>query len=220
MKARQTRYTAYAGVYILVILAVLTAVNFLANRYDKSYDSTSNKQYSLSDQSIKVVKNLKGDLHITYFDDQSRFQGAHDLLDRYSNLSPKVHVAYIDPVKKPAEARAAGFSRDTTILVDSGVRKESAKSLTEEEITGAVIRSLKSGERNVCFVTGSGEHSLDDTTGGDGYAAEIEYFAECVSDGVQPARCPPKESAEAVRLMLALIAARERNGDKVAWISE
>ncbi|MBZ5576710.1 MAG: GldG family protein [Acidobacteriia bacterium] len=171
MKARQTKYAAYASVYILVILAVLGAANFLANRYDKTYDSTANKQFSLSDQSIKVVKGLKGDVHITYFDRDSQFAGAHGLLDRYSNLSPKVHVAYIDPVKRPQEARAAGFSRDTTILVDSGTRKEPAKSLTEEEITGALIRSLKSGERNACFVSGSGEHSLDDTTGGDGYGA-------------------------------------------------
>ncbi len=34
-KTRQTKYTAYAGVYIIVILAVLGAVNFLANRYDQ-----------------------------------------------------------------------------------------------------------------------------------------------------------------------------------------
>jgi ABC-type uncharacterized transport system involved in gliding motility auxiliary subunit len=169
MKARQTRYAAYATTYILVILAVLAAVNFLANRYDKSYDSTSNKQFSLSDQSIKVVKGLKNDIHITYFDRDSAFAGAHNLLDRYSNMSPKVHVAYLDPVKKPQQAKAAGFSRDTTILVDSGMRKESAKSLTEEEITGAIIRSLKSGERNACFLSGAGEKSLDDSTGGDGF---------------------------------------------------
>ena len=119
MQARQTKYAAYATTYILVILAVLVAVNFLANRYDKSYDSTSNKQFSLSDQSKKVVNNLKGDIHITYFDRDSAFAGAHNLLDRYSNMSPKVHIAYVDPVKKPQQAKAAGFSRDTTILVDS-----------------------------------------------------------------------------------------------------
>src|SRR5690242_4958261 len=169
LKTRQTKYTAYVSVYILVIVAVLVAVNFLANRYDKSYDSTSNKQFSLSDQTKKVVGGLKGDVHITFFDRDSAFAGAHNLLDRYSNMSPKVHVAYIDPVKKPQQAKAAGFSRDTTILVDSGVRKESAKSLTEEEITGALIRSLKSGERNACFMSGSGEKSLADSTAGDGY---------------------------------------------------
>ena len=36
LKARQTKYTAYAAVYILVVLAVLGAVNFLANRYNKT----------------------------------------------------------------------------------------------------------------------------------------------------------------------------------------
>ena len=41
LKSRQTRYTAYAGTYIVVILAVLGAINFLANRYDKSYDPTT-----------------------------------------------------------------------------------------------------------------------------------------------------------------------------------
>ena len=65
--SRQAKYSAYAGVYIIVILAVLAAVNFLANRYDKSYDSTANKQFTLSDQTLKVVHGLKHDVTITDF---------------------------------------------------------------------------------------------------------------------------------------------------------
>jgi ABC-type uncharacterized transport system involved in gliding motility auxiliary subunit len=161
-KKRQTKYAAYSAVYILVVLAVLVAVNFLTNRYDRSYDSTANKQYSLADQTIKVVRGLKSDVRLTYFDETTRFPQARDLLDRYSALSPRLHVDYLDPVKRPQQARAAGYRRDVNIVVDSGARKEEAKSLTEEEITGALIRSLKSGERNACFVSGSGEHSIDD----------------------------------------------------------
>jgi len=162
LKSRQTKYTAYAGVYIIVIIAVLGAINFLANRYSKSYDSTSNKQFSLSDQTIKVVGGLKNDIHLTYFDESTRFPQARDLLDRYTALSPKLKVEFIDPVKKPQQAKSAGYRRDITILVDSGARKEEAKSLTEEEVTGAIIRSQKSGERNVCFVNAATEHSIDD----------------------------------------------------------
>jgi len=163
LQKRQTKYTAYASVYILVIVAVLGAINFLANRYDKSLDTTANKQFSLADQTIKVVKGLKNDVTITYFDEQTRFPAAKDLLDRYSSLSPKLHVDYIDPVKKPQQAKAAGFRRDVQILVANGDRKEEAKSLSEEEITGALIRSLKSGQRMACFLTGSGEHSIDES---------------------------------------------------------
>jgi len=169
LKARQTQYTAYAGVYILVVVAVLAAANFLANRYDKSYDSTANKQFSLSDQTIKVVKGLKTDVQFTYFGGQNQFRSARDTLDRYSSLSPKLHVTYIDPERKPQIAKAAGYRSDATVIVESGARRESAKSLGEEEITGALIRSLKSEERTVCVLSAAGEHSIDDTDAG-GYS--------------------------------------------------
>ena len=174
MKARQTRYGAYAAAYVLVIIAVLAAVNFLANRYDKSYDATKNKQFSLSDQTIKVVKGLKSDVKFVYFGQSDSFPQAKDLLERYSSESPKVHVDYVDPVKKPSVAKAAGFRSDSPVVVETGAKKEGAKSLTEEEVTGALIRSLKTGERNVCFLDGAGEHSLDDTTGsGYSYAKQL-----------------------------------------------
>ena len=44
-----------------------------------------------------------------------------------------------------------------------GNKKEEAKSMTEEGITGAFIRDLKNSTRTVCFVTGSGEHRIDDS---------------------------------------------------------
>ena len=174
MKARQTKYWSYAGVYILVILAVLAGINFLANRYDKSWDATANKQFSLADQTIKVVKDLKKDVTAYYFGGNETFQGARDLLDRYAALSPKFHVQYIDPERKPAQAKAVGFRPDAPVLIDSGARKEGAKSLSEEEVTGAIIRSLKSGARNVCVLNAAHEHSIDDDgNGGFSYLKQV-----------------------------------------------
>src|SRR5437763_6062665 len=108
MKSRQAKYGAYAAVYIIVIVAVLGAINFLANRYDKSYDATANKQFSLSDQTVKAVKGLKKDVALSYFGATTQFPQARDLLGRYANLSPHLKVDYIDPDKKPQLARAAG----------------------------------------------------------------------------------------------------------------
>jgi ABC-type uncharacterized transport system involved in gliding motility auxiliary subunit len=169
LKARQTKYAAYAATYIAVVLAILATVNVLANRYDKSFDATSNKRYSLSDQTVKIVKGLKQDATITYFDRPRGFQPARDQLDLYSNLSPKIHVKYVDPDKDPFLARAAGFKSNGTAIVQVGLNKNEAKSVTEEEITGALIRDLKNTTRTVCFVTGSGEHQIDDS-GRNGYS--------------------------------------------------
>lgn len=164
MKSRQTKYTAYAGVYIAVIIAVLATVNFLANRYNKSFDATSNKRYSLSDQTIKLVSGLKQDVTISYFDETTGFAKAKDLLDRYDNLSTKLSVAYIDPFKKPQLAKQFGITQTGTIVLQSGDKRQEARSVSEEELTSAIIRLLKTGERTACFTTGAGEHSLEDTT--------------------------------------------------------
>src|SRR6201993_5565335 len=162
IKARQTKYAAYAATYILVVIAVVVVANILADRYNKSYDATSNKRYSLSDQTSKIVKGLKQDATITYFNQSTRFRDGKDLLDQYANLSPKVHVSYVDPDKNPQLAREAGIRNFGTAIVQVGAKKEEAKSMTEEGITGAFIRDLKSNTRTVCFVTGSGEHQIDD----------------------------------------------------------
>ncbi|MBT9332091.1 GldG family protein [Paracidobacterium acidisoli] len=161
LKARQTKYATYAAAYILIVLAVAVVVNVLANRYNKSYDTTSNKRYSLSDQTKKIVKGLKQDATILYFNQSTRFQEGRDLLAEYSDLSPRVHVQYVDPDKEPQLARADNIRDLGTAVVQIGKKKEAAQSMTEEGITGAFIRDLKSGTRTVCFLTGSGEHPID-----------------------------------------------------------
>ena len=166
LRARQTKYVAYAATYIIVVLAAVVVVNLLADRFNKSYDATSNKRYSLSDQTAKIVKGLKQNATITYFQQSTRFRDSKDLLDQYANLSPKVKLEYVDPDKNPQAAREAGIRSFGTAVVQIGTKKEEAKSMTEEGLTGAFIRDLKSNTRTVCFVSGSGEHQIDDSDRG------------------------------------------------------
>ncbi len=163
LRTRQTKYSTYIAVYTLIVIAAIVIINVLADRYNKTYDGTANKRYSLSDQTKKIVKDLQQDATITYFDQSTRFGQAKDLLDQYANLSSRVHVTYVDPDKSPQEARQAGIKNYGTAVVQIGAKKEEAKSMNEEGITGAFIRTLKNKSRTVCFVTGSGEHQIDDS---------------------------------------------------------
>ncbi len=163
MKARRTRYGAYITVYILVVLAIIVGANWLANQNNKSYDATSNKRFSLSDATKKTLEGLKNDISITDFDRTSAFDTARATLDRYKDQSGKIKLNFIDPEKKPEIARLAHVQSFGSIFVDYGAKHEEAKSLTEEEITGAIKRAMTSGVRTACFVTGSGEASITDT---------------------------------------------------------
>ncbi len=160
IKTRQTKYSAYLTVYVLLVLALLAGLNYLASVHNKSLDLTSGKRYTLADQTIKIVTGLKDEVDIYYFDETKQFPAAKDLLDRYNNLSTKLKIQYVDPYKKPQMAREFGVHAAGTIILRHGARRSEARSLTEEEITSALIHVLKSGERVACFVGGAGEHSL------------------------------------------------------------
>lgn len=164
LKARQTKYVAYATIYIIVVLAIVVVANILANRYNKSYDATANKRYSLSDETRKIADGLKQPATITYFNASTHFSQGRDLLDEYSVLSSKIHVQYVDPDKEPEVARQGGITTVPTVTVTVGDRTEKATDVTEEGITGAFIRDIKGNTRTVCFVTGSGEHQIDDSS--------------------------------------------------------
>jgi ABC-type uncharacterized transport system involved in gliding motility auxiliary subunit len=163
LHARQTKYALYAASYIVIVFTILVVANVLGDRHNKTFDATANKRFSLSEQTAKIVKGLKQPATITYFDQGTHFEQAKDLLDQYANLSPKVKVKYSDPDKDPELARSLGVKEYGTTVVQIGDRREDAKSLTEEGITGAFIRDLKTSVRTVCFVEGSGEHQIGDS---------------------------------------------------------
>jgi ABC-type uncharacterized transport system involved in gliding motility auxiliary subunit len=162
--SQQARFGATAGLYTVVVIAILAAVNYLGVRFNKPLDLTSNKRFTLSEETQKIIKNLPQDATITYFDVPRNFDQAKGILDRYKNLSTKIHVEYLDPRTQPSKAREYGVRFQGTAFVEEGSRREEAKSVDEQGITGAFLKISK-GIRKVCFVTGSKEHPLDTTEG-------------------------------------------------------
>ena len=55
---RQARYGTLAGASVLIVLAILAAINYLAERHNKRWDLTAASQYTLSDQTKKVLQGL------------------------------------------------------------------------------------------------------------------------------------------------------------------
>jgi ABC-type uncharacterized transport system involved in gliding motility auxiliary subunit len=178
-KSNRAANFAQAAIYTLIVIGILGVLNFLANRYSKSFDATANKKFTLSDQSAKIAKNLKDDVVITYWDRGADFTNAEGLFDRYKALSPKITVEYQDTDKKRTEALADGVKSPLpNIFVKVGNKTELAKSLTEEEVTGAMVRALKGGDREVCFTGGYGEASTADSTGGEGFGLVKDLTAK------------------------------------------
>ena len=71
-KGRGAKYGTMSIVSIVVFLGILVAVNYLGTRQNKRWDLTGNQVYSLSDQTIRILKELKEPVHVTVFEQKDR----------------------------------------------------------------------------------------------------------------------------------------------------
>ena len=154
---RNARYGAIAGVSVLIVLGILIAVNYLSVRQNKRWDLTANRQYSLSDQSIKLLKGLDAPVKFMVFDQQSNFDRYRTRLTEYGYQSSKISTQYIDPDKDPAAAKQYGVTTLGTIVISYKGRTENVTSDAEQDITNGLIKILNPQQRKVYFLAGHGE---------------------------------------------------------------
>jgi len=151
--------------------------------------------------------------------------GAFDLLIHDADMclhlfgKPEAVAAtgYADPSKGIDGLQAELFYADGAVAtVTGGWQPSGAYPFSMEysvTLDGGAIEFSSAGRAPTLYAeTGEQVLPLNDH---DGYAAEIGYFVECCLAGKPPERCPPRESADAVKLMLIMLEARSRNGEKM-----
>ena len=169
---RNARYAAIASVSVLVVLGLLIAVNYLSNRRNKRWDLTSNKQYSLSDQSVKLLKGLDAPVKVRVFDKETDFDRYRTRLAEYEYQSDKkVSIDYVDPDKHPLDAKQYDVQAYGTIVLEYKDRREKAASDSEQDVTSTLMKVLNPQEKKVYFVSGHGEKDPSSSGERDGYSA-------------------------------------------------
>jgi len=102
LKSRQFRFGGYATLIILVVLAVLVAVNILVGQIPGKLDLTKNKLYSLSDETYKLLDNLKADVTITTIGKVGSEDGTVSaILAKYASRSRHIKLQTKDPELNP-----------------------------------------------------------------------------------------------------------------------
>src|SRR5580765_7419256 len=154
---RQARYGTLAATSVLVVLAILVAINYIGARQNKRWDLTATKQFSLSDQSRNVVSKLDAPLQVLVFAQEPEFERYQDKLKEYEYISKQVTAEYIDPDKKPAVARQNQIQQYGTIVFNYKGRTERVTSDNEQDITNGIIKVVSGQQRKVYFTQGHGE---------------------------------------------------------------
>src|SRR5579859_1469363 len=163
LTGRGALYSGNTLVIAAAALVVLGLANVLGSRYQTKLDLTANKQFTLSEQSIKVAQALQAPVKVTGWltSSDTRKSDFQTLLNDYQNRSGgKLTYEFIDPEARPGDAIAAGITATGTITYQMGDKKQDSTGTTEKDVSTALVK-LERPEKKVYFTTGHGERSLD-----------------------------------------------------------
>ncbi len=162
---RQARYGTLAGASVLVVLAILAAINYLAERHNKRWDLTAASQYSLSEQTKKVLQGLTKPVKATVFARTEDFERFRSRLEEYQYVSKQLQVEYIDPEKRPTLADKLKENALGTVVLEYDGRVQRVTSEAEQDLTNGLIKVVQGKQPKVYFVTGHGERDLNGSDG-------------------------------------------------------
>jgi ABC-type uncharacterized transport system involved in gliding motility auxiliary subunit len=160
---RQARFGTLAAASIAVVLAILVAINYLAEKHNKRWDFTETKEFSLSDQTKKILEGLQKPVTLKVFTRSEDFERFRDRLDQYEYVSKQLKIEYVDVEKKPSIANQYKIQSIGTVVVEHEGRSERVTSDSEQEITNAIVKATSGKQHKVYFVEGHGERTPDAT---------------------------------------------------------
>jgi ABC-type uncharacterized transport system involved in gliding motility auxiliary subunit len=142
---------------------------------------TTQKFYSLSEQSVDVADQVMEDVHVRAFYPGGDHPDVRDLLELYQNRNGRITWEFIDPDKAPLVAQQYAVTvygdlsnpltgesvRYGTLILEMGGRTEriekQSQPLVEEDVTNALLKIIKGERKTIYFVEGHGERSVDDS---------------------------------------------------------
>jgi len=160
---RKARYGSNAVILTIAFLGILVVVNYLGFTNSKRWDLTEDKENTLSQETLDVLESLPEPVLAKAFYSPSLPSGtAEELLDQYAfNSDGKFDYEVIDPVQDPAAAQEAEITQDGSIVFYMGENKDIVTTVSETEVSSALVRLLNPGGRVVYFLTGHGEYAID-----------------------------------------------------------
>ena len=177
---RSARFGINSATSVLLLIGILAFVNYLGAQHVKRVDMTTEKIYSLSDQSTSVAQQIKDDLRIKAFYPGGDYAPARDLLNLYKDKNNKISFEFVDPDKQPQVAQqytvsaygeyqnpmtGDSFRYGTLILEMAGKTERIEKQtepLREEDLTNALMKLVKGEKKTIYFTEGHGEKNIGD----------------------------------------------------------
>jgi ABC-type uncharacterized transport system involved in gliding motility auxiliary subunit len=169
---KTTKQGLNMGMLVLISMALLVAINFMAARHYTAFDFSNNRVNSISEQSKSILSSLDSDLNVKFFyktgaeraeENKKMFR---ELVKHYQDISSKVKFEISEINQRPKLAAEFGANKGTgEAFVEYKGNKNRIENYTEQDFTNAIIKMTRKEKKNIYFVEGHNERSLDDEKG-------------------------------------------------------
>lgn len=169
--SRQAAYGSVVTLEVLFVLGIGVVANVLvARRLDTQWDFTSEKFFTLAEQTRNVIGSLSEPVHAIGFftSDPNDFryrdrQQAEALLKLYARASKnRITYEFVDPYQNPQRARAYDVEYESKTVFEQGDRRESTTTVSEADFTSALLRLTTRRSPILYFLSGHDERRTDE----------------------------------------------------------
>lgn len=145
--------------FAVFLIGIAGMLAWLSTRYGITADWTSTGRHTLSEASAALLKRLHKPVEITAYarPDPALRDLIRDLVDRYRRVQPNITLRFVNPDTAPDELRELGIRVDGELVVRYAGRGEQVQEHSEEALSNALQRLLRTEERWIVFLEGHGE---------------------------------------------------------------
>jgi len=165
--SRRTRWQLQLQktIFIVLLLTAVGLLGWLSNQHAVTFDWTSNKRNTLSDNSIELLRTLEHPVQVSVYvqDDETVRAAVEEILQRYQREKADFNYRLINPDIDFESAQRDGVERYGQIVIRYQNNTENVASLSEQNISSALLRLSRPGTRKLVFIKGHGEKSITDS---------------------------------------------------------
>jgi ABC-type uncharacterized transport system involved in gliding motility auxiliary subunit len=195
---------------IIIALAVTVVINLMAARFSSRLDLTKNQLYSISDQSMKTIQMLNKQpsrlkIYAFFQTGDGTREPVEDLIKQYQKYGAKIDYEFIDPYKRPSEAKKYQIQEIGTMVFVQGAKvmkvllQDLVKSpeqmggmpsfAGEQVFTRTIYKMINAETKNIYLLQGHGEKEYaraKNYIAGEGYGIKT---LDLTKQGTIPADC-------------------------------
>jgi ABC-type uncharacterized transport system involved in gliding motility auxiliary subunit len=165
-------------IFTVLFIAIIGMLAWLSTQYVYQADWTRGARNTISDGSRRLLDAMHEPVQITAFvreDELTRSQ-IRDLVGTYQRFKDDITLEFINPDLAPERIREMGIASGGEIVIRYQGRSEKIQTLSEQQLTNALLRLTRQDQRWIVFLTGHGERrSSGDTNHGLGtFSQELE----------------------------------------------